>query len=277
MTTDATAGTSLSVHGPLRVGTAGWAIRKTHAAAFPGEGTHLQRYSRVLSCVEINSSFYQPHATPVYEKWARQTPDDFRFSVKIPRTITHGKRLQIGDGDIGAFLQQAAGLGGKLGALLLQLPPSLTFDEPVAATFFDLLRSRYAGGVVCEPRHSSWFSDGADRLLQRFFIGRAAADPGVVSAASSAGGYRTITENAPSAVVYFRLHGFPRMYWSRYSEPELAAWDLAIRANATGSELWCIFDNTADGAAIDNALELAAMDNRRELSPMAGSSLPGCQ
>lgn len=233
----------------LRTGTAGWSIPRASAAAFPQEGTHLQRYSRVFPAVEINSSFYRPHATGVYRKWALQTPDQFRFSVKVPRTITHEQRLCAPHGNLDLFLEQVAGLGDKLGTLLVQLPPSLDFNKRAVRSFFARLRATYGGGAVCEPRHPTWFSPAAERVLQDFHVARVAADPAIVPAATVPGGW--------PALIYFRLHGSPRMYWSRYTADALAERAAAIRANQAAREAWCIFDNTAAGAAVDNALELA--------------------
>src|SRR5580698_7362880 len=78
----------------IRVGTAGWSIPRPSAFRFEGPGTHLERYSRSLGCAEINSSFYRPHAETTYAKWRESTPPDFRFAVKMPRTITHQLKLQ---------------------------------------------------------------------------------------------------------------------------------------------------------------------------------------
>src|SRR3954470_6877514 len=82
----------------LRVGTAGWSIPKEHAGRFPEQGSHLARYSRRLPAVEINSSFYRPHRPTTYARWAAETPEGFEFSVKVPREITHTRRLVDADG-----------------------------------------------------------------------------------------------------------------------------------------------------------------------------------
>src|SRR5688572_21344785 len=110
----------------IRVGTAGWGISSRYAALFPGTGTHLRRYSLVLNCAEINSSFYRPHMRKTYERWAASTPRSFRFSVKVPKAITHDQRLRDPDPILDRFADEIAGLGDKLGVALVQLPPSLT-------------------------------------------------------------------------------------------------------------------------------------------------------
>src|SRR4030095_13518266 len=112
----------------IRIGTAGWSIPRAAAFRFESTGTHLERYSRVLRCAEINSSFHRPHATATYAKWRDSTPPDFRFAVKMPRTITHESKLQNAREPLIAFLAQTDGLSVKRGPILVQLPPSLAFD-----------------------------------------------------------------------------------------------------------------------------------------------------
>ena len=198
----------------ILVGTAGWSIPRASAHRFAGEGTHLERYARVLGCAEINSSFHRPHTAATYAKWASSTPPDFRFAVKVPRAITHDLKLRRARLPLERFLEETGGLGNKRGPLLVQLPPSLAFDARVAARFFDLVRSRYEGFVVCEPRHETWFSVEADALLVRYTVGRVAADPAPAAGAELPGGWK--------GIVYFRLHGSPRKYWSRYDGGHIA-------------------------------------------------------
>lgn len=232
-----------------RVGCAGWSIPSQYAAQLAGPGTHLQRYGRQLRAVEINSSFYRSHAPQTYARWAASVPEDFRFAVKMPRAITHVARLSGADEVLRQFLDEVAALGPKLGPVLVQLPPSLAFEASLAGRFFERLRQRFTGWVVCEPRHASWFSRPAQALLTRHQVARVAADPAVVPEAAEPGGW--------SGLVYYRLHGSPRMYYSAYSEAFLAG--LARRLAAVKAPVWCIFDNTAAGAAMGNALQLAAL------------------
>jgi uncharacterized protein YecE (DUF72 family) len=115
--------------------------------------------------------------------------------------------------------------------------------------------------VACEPRHASWFEPGADALLARHGVARVAADPARVPAAAVAGGDRRL--------VYVRLHGSPRMYYSDYEAERLEAVAEQLRgAGAGGAEPWCVFDNTTLGAATGNALALADMMHA------AGSAAP---
>ena len=147
----------------VRIGTAGWSIPRAAAGRFDSPGTHLQRYSRRLDCAEINSSFHRPHAAATYAKWRDSTPPGFRFAVKIPRAITHELRLRDVQEPFVTFLAQTDGLADKRGPLLLQLPPSLSFDASVVTAFLDLVRRVYDGPIACEPRHASWFSPRVTR------------------------------------------------------------------------------------------------------------------
>ena len=190
----------------IRVGCAGWSLPAAVAAEFPGEGSHLRRYARVFNAVEINSSFYRPHRRQTYARWAEQVPADFRFAVKMPRSITHDARLDGVAGTLDELLEQCTALAGKLGCLLIQLPPSFAFDGDRIDAFLSLLRKRFGGAAVIEPRHRSWFDGASDTLLTQWRIGLVAADPAVVPDARDPGG--------DPRCVYFRLHGSPVMYSS---------------------------------------------------------------
>lgn len=235
-------------------GTAGWSIPRASAAGFPGEGTHLRRYARVLRGVEINTSFYREHGVATYARWASQTPRAFRFAVKLPGSITHDGRLRAARRPLAAFLTSVTGLGHRLGPLIVQLPPSLAFEPRIAQAFFALMRDCHQGHVVCEPRHPSWFEPRAEAVLMRYHIGRVAADPAVVPAAAVPGGW--------PGVVYYRLHGSPRKYWSIYQSASVRQWAQALKALPRGTPAWCVFDNTAGGGAAANALQMKASLSR---------------
>lgn len=233
-----------------RIGTAGWSVPRANADDFPGEGTHLARYARALRAAEINSSFYRPHSVGTYERWAASTPDDFRFAVKVPKEATHVRRLVDSEEVLDRFLDECRGLGEKLGPLLVQLPPSLAFDADVAEGFLIDLLSRHDGAVAIEPRHASWMTDEAETLLRGYRVARVAADPARATRDASPGGW--------PGLVYLRLHGSPRIYWSSYDDERLRAVGETLRAAMDGgAEAWCIFDNTASGAATTNALQVA--------------------
>jgi uncharacterized protein YecE (DUF72 family) len=241
-------------HAALYVGCAGWTISKIHRAKFPAEGSHLARYASRLPAVEINSSFYKPHRPATYARWADSVPPTFRFAIKAPKAITHLARLVGAEEQLATFLNEVLGLGDKLGPLLVQLPPSLEFAPTVADAFFAAVRRRFDGNIVCEPRHASWFTAESEALLVRFHVARAAADPAVVPAAAEPGGW--------PGIVYYRLHGSPDCYYSAYSAEYLVSQSQKLqRVRASGAPAWCIFDNTAAGAATADALSLIALVN----------------
>ena len=251
----------------MYIGTAAWSIPRDVAAAFPGEGQQLERYARQLHCVEINSSFYRPHRVGTYARWAGMTPPGFRFAVKLPRAITHDARLRAAREPLRAFLAETAGLGAKLRVLLVQLPPSLAYEARVARTFFTLLRESWDGAVACEPRHASWFEPQADRALASMRISRVAADPARSEAAARPGGWLGPAGDGAGALLYWRWHGSPRMYWSNYDASWLARQAAQLEAWPIGAERWTIFDNTAAGAATANALALRSLVARQAVTP----------
>ena len=230
----------------FRVGTAGWALPAPLRERF-GEGeSNLARYATRFACVEINSSFHRRHRASTWARWAESVPDDFRFSAKVPKTITHVARLAECDGLLDAFIADTAGLAEKLAVVLVQLPPKLAFDPLLAPRFFDTLCKATKAQIVCEPRHPSWFEAGPEQCLAERRIARVAADPAPVPAAALPGGY--------AGLQYWRLHGSPQIYRSSYDDERLAHYVRRMRA-AAGA--WCIFDNTASSAATGNALDLS--------------------
>src|SRR4051794_21351996 len=231
----------------VHVGTAGWTIPRRVADQFPAEGSALERYASRFSAAEINSTFHRSHRPQTMVRWATAVRDQFRFAVKLPKVITHDLRMVGTAHLLEIFLEETRDLGSKTGPFLLQLPPSLAYDHSIARTFFELLRTYTSHPVVCEPRHPAWFEPDADSLLVSFGIARVAADPARVPGAGRPGGSRTLE--------YYRLHGAPRMYYSAYETCFLSRITDEI-TQSSAAEVWCIFDNTASGAATANALEI---------------------
>ena len=235
----------------VRIGTAGWSIPKICRPDFREEGTALEKYAARLNAVEINSSFYRRHKKSTYEKWASQVAENFSFSVKLPRSITHQSRLTNIDEHLNSFADQIRGLGTKLGCVLVQLPPSLEFFQPEVKQAFDLMRRTFACSIVCEPRHESWFSIAANQFLLETEVARVAADPTLFALASLPGG--------DTRVCYYRLHGSPDMYYSKYSTNDIHNFAELIKGNRPNSQVWCIFDNTANGYATSNAIAISQL------------------
>lgn len=233
----------------IRIGTAGWSVPARYRSCFPASGSLLEKYATKLTAAEINSSFYKPHRRSTYERWADSVPTDFRFAVKLPRTISHEGKLQDYRASLVQFLSEAEGLGGKLAVLLIQLPPKLAYDGKIAARFFrDLGRTGYA--LACEPRHTSWFTAEADKALKKLRVTRVAADPPRAPSDGSPGG--------DTRMAYWRMHGSPRIYYSDYPEETLARLARRLRDGD-----WCIFDNTVGYHAMGNALRLRELTDDR--------------
>ena len=202
--------------------------------------------------MEVNSSFHRSHKRSTWERWAASVPDDFRFAAKIPKEISHVRRLVDATDRLDQFLSEAGGLEGKLAVLLLQLPPSFEFDARLVEGFLKVLSARSDASIVCEPRHASWFSSGAEAMLAERQVARVAADPANVLEAGLPGGWRGFT--------YLRLHGSPVMYRSSYEAVRLRSYANAIIADLTaGRPIWCMFDNTASSAALGDALHLTRL------------------
>lgn len=232
---------------PANVGTAGWSIPRLVADRFSAEGSALERYATRFRVAEINSSFHRPHRLSTWARWRDTSPHDFRFSVKLPKTITHQLKLVGCDEAMDEFMAQAGTLADKLAVLLVQLPPSLACATKTAERFFSALRARTRAAIACEPRHLSWFSAEAEAILQRQRVSRVAADPALCEAAARPGGW--------PALAYWRLHGSPTMYRSSYAE-RLPLYAAQLEESAAKAETWCIFDNTASSAAAADALAL---------------------
>ena len=232
---------------PIKVGTAGWSIPRADAGRFDARGSALQRYASRFPVVEINSSFHRSHRPETWARWHDEVPDTFRFSVKLPKEITHSRKLRDCHEPIASFLGEIAGLGDKLGAVLVQLPPKFEFDRAACSGLFDQL-STVDAAVVCEPRHPSWFTPLVDDFLAGHRVSRVAADPAITPRAAVPGGWEELA--------YYRLHGSPVIYRSSYADRLEAIGESLVASSAASKDVWCIFDNTASSAATQNALSV---------------------
>ena len=166
--------------------------------------------------------------------------------------ITHGAGLIDCGALLDRFIQEVKGLGEKLAVLLIQLPPKSICKMDVADGFFGELRARIDAAVVLEPRHVSWFTPDVDDWLAERRIARVAADPARVAGAEQPGGWKGLS--------YYRWHGSPRVYYSNYDAGALAALQRRLAGDERhNTPVWCMFDNTAGGAALGNALDLSQL------------------
>lgn len=238
--------------GNWHLGTAGWQLpmEMRNSAELSSQ---LEHYAARFNAVEINTTFYRPHLAKTFERWVSTVPYDFRFSVKMHRGITHEHRLE----DVVAaqrFLGMVSNLGVKLGPVLIQLPPSLNWSEKTH-DFLIAIREAYDGPMVLEARHSSWSMDSATKAMTSERISGVAADPPLIT--------DELLPTGATKLIYFRLHGSPRIYWSRYTDTSLH--NVALQVSKflkEGHCVWTIFDNTAGGAAAPDALRLKSMVKR---------------
>ncbi len=188
--------------------------------------------------MEINRTFYSLPLKSTFEKWYSQTPDNFSFTAKIPRSVTHFGRLKKNLEDLEEFFERVEGLKEKFYAPLVQLPPSLKFEKESVESFSKFIRNLYGGKIFIEPRHESW----KEVDVMEFGFYPVYAEPGIYW-----------DKEFEMDTAYFRLHGSPKLYYSSYDEDFLK--ELAKRA-VKYDEAVVIFNNTASGAAIENALRL---------------------
>ena len=233
---------------PVQIGTAGWSIPRQIADQFPVTGSGLERYAERFSVAEINRSFHRPHRLSTWQRWCDSVPRGFRFSVKLPKTITHQAKLRDCEDLLTEFLTQAHTLAEKVAVLLVQLPPKLEFEPEVARHFFEHLSARTSALLACEPRHPSWFTDEAEVMLANLKVARVAADPAICDAAAVPGGW--------NGLAYWRLHGSPVIYRSSYSDRIDDYAQRVLVSAERAQSTWCIFDNTASSAGAGDALAL---------------------
>ena len=241
-------GTDPLIRSKAHVGVAGWSIPSDQADLATGAGTHLQRYAGIFNAVELNRTFYALPRAATVRKWVECVPEDFRFSLKLSKAITHELKFQKAIPALKEFIALAQEFGDKLGPILVQTPPSLEAEDHVL-DFLEQFRELFDRLIVLEPRHPSWTEIRTEARLRELRIARVAADPAKVPALATPGGDRSIT--------YFQLHGSPRVYWSAYTDEMLAEWAQQVQeATRISRDVWVVFDNTARNAAFPNALRM---------------------
>ncbi|TXD37606.1 DUF72 domain-containing protein [Lujinxingia vulgaris] len=158
--------------GRALIGTSGWSYDDWDGVFYPRgvSGTErLTHYATRFKTVEIDSTFYAIPSRSTVQGWYSRTPDDFIFSAKFPRSVTHEARLVHAGEDAMRFVETMSELGEKLGVLVLQLPPSFSIEEfDALARFFEGLPDGYAYAV--EVRHRSWLVDEFADLLKRWRV-----------------------------------------------------------------------------------------------------------
>ena len=212
----------------------------------------LEYYAQRFRCVEINSSFYRLPGEQTLRQWHDSTPDDFRFTVKASRYITHMKKLGEPRKTVPVLLDRLSILGDKLGPILFQLPPRWHFNGARLGDFLDTLSGEFR--YAFEFRDQSWLNRQTLELL---------AQHDVAFCIYELEGFVTPDEIATDNI-YIRLHGPGEAYQGSYRHKA-----LAVRAEAftdwasRGHTVWCYFDNDQHGYAANNAGQLQAILSRQ--------------
>ncbi len=209
----------------LLAGTSGYSYKEWLGPFYPDKlpaGEMLRYYAEHFSTVEINNTFYRMPAESMLAQWSEQVPDDFTFTLKAPRRITHELRLREAESHVAEFVRRAGALGSKLGVLLFQLPPYLKKDLPRLREFLALLPS--ATRAAFEFRHASWQDDEVYETLR----GRGAAL------------CVTDTDEGDTPFVATSDWGYLRLRRTHYDDQELRAWAERI-AQATLPQTYVYF------------------------------------
>ncbi len=198
-------------------------------------------------------TFYRYPKPETLKGWLDKVPEDFKFTLKANRQITHRKRIKGVKNEVRYFYILADSLLNKLGCILFQLPPSLTFDAVLLEEFLSTLSPKYKN--VIEFRHESWYQDEAYKLLKSYDV--------IFCTVSSEKVPKTVVETAESA--YFRFHGLTGGYRYSYSEEELEKWAETIRKTKVVKS-YVYFNNDYHAHAVENCKKLRELLQDRQNS-----------
>jgi len=249
---------------PVVVGTSGWQYRDWRGPLYPPDLPQhdwLAYYASRYATVENNSTFYRLPARDTFADWQARTPADFVMSIKASRYLTHVKRLRDPEEPVARLMAAATGLGGRLGPVLLQLPPNLTADPQrldacLAAFARQRGSGRGAGGVLVavEPRHPSWWTEEVRQVL--------AARGAALCWADQLG--RPVTPLWRTAGWgYLRFHQGAARPWPRYGPRALRSWAERLAATwPDAAAVYAFFNNDQGGAALADSAAFAAACRR---------------
>lgn len=241
----------------VHIGTSGWSYKEWKGAFYPKELKQtdwLRHYAGIFDTTEINSSFYHMPKEKTVEGWVEKVPDNFLFCPKLTKYITHTKKLKDCEEPLEYFFNTFSAMKKKMGPVLIQLPPSLKFDQEKVAEFFALLDTYKQHDFALEARHDSWNDDKVFSLMK---------EHNVAWVISQSGAGFPYAEALTAKHVYVRFHGPGKLYVSSYSKEQLASYAEKFSNWAKGKHsLWAYFNNTMEGAAIDNTYMLKELLTR---------------
>ena len=232
----------------ILVGTSGFVYDHWRYLFYPeklSKAKWLGFYVTHFNTVELNNTFYRLPSETAFANWRSSSPDGFVFAVKVSRFITHIKRLKEAKEPLQAFLSRAKILGEKLGPLLYQLPPNMHRNDERLESFLSLLPQGMRH--VFEFRHQSWLEEGVFAILHKYNAGFCVFDMPDVSCPLV----------ATADFAYIRFHGSTGLYWSCYSDEELASWAKRLADLAANLKIiYIYFNNDAEAFAVKNAITL---------------------
>lgn len=240
------------------IGTSGWHYNHWKGSFYPKEikGYYELRYhSEHFDTVENNSSFYRISGESTYKTWSRMTPDNYKFSLKLNRSITHFARLEINKDvkeKVNYILSTTQILENKLGAIVIQLPASFKFDLEKLDKFLkyfakEVKNKKYKFDIAIEFRNKYWLVDDVYKVLQKYNVALVAAQ------SSRYPSEREITAD----FAYIRMHGPEKLFASSYSTEQLKDWANYIKEiSKKVKKVYVYFNNDFHGYAIENAKHL---------------------
>jgi uncharacterized protein YecE (DUF72 family) len=252
----------------ILLGTSGWSYKEWIGAFYTKEDkSFLKAYTRVFKTVEIDSTFYRYPSKGTVMGWARYSPEGFVFTAKLPKLITHQKKLGIVsdvEKDLSTFvdLMEPLWVGGKLGCLLIQLPPSFDYKPGELENFFKILPSQVKFAV--EFRNLSWMRKETVPLLEKYHVGYAIVDEPLLPP----------EVHITSDCAYFRWHGRGEQPWFdyRYNIDELKPWIPKLESTSKKARrVYGYFNNHFHGYAVENCLQVMQMLG--EMTPQQNYSL----
>ena len=245
---------------PMKIGTSGWQYRDWRGRLYPAgvpQRRWLEYYARCYLTVENNNSFYRLPPQETFESWRERTPDDFVMTVKASRFLTHIRRLRGPAEPVTRLLRAAAGLGPKLGPVLLQLPPTLKADpDALDACLHEFQAAAAALGeqglrIAVEPRHESWWTEEIRQILT--------AHDATLCWADRRG--RPITPLWRTATWgYLRFHEGTAQPSPSYGPQALRSWIARVSETwPDEADVYVYFNNDHGGAAVINSAQFAGL------------------
>lgn len=239
-----------SIKSQIRIGTSGWYYEHWYERFYPkniSKNKWFKYYTENFDTVEINNSYYRFPTSQAVEKWKDCCPDNFIYSIKMNRLITHLKKLKGVERQTNDFLKTIEVLDEKLGPILFQLPPSFKKDLPLLKDFLPLIK-KYKR-CVFEFRSDTWFNDDCYWLLD---------DNNISFCIYDMGGFQT-PRIITGDMIYIRFHGTSGGYAGSYTDKILAEWARWIKRNNKGRECYAYFNNDYNACAVKNAKTLRRM------------------